>query len=298
MTRWATLDGQAPRIIAHRGASGLLPEHTLEAYALALAQGADVIEPDLVISRDGELIVRHDATLARSTDIATHARFLERSHDGDWPIDAFDADELALLRARQPFAQRDPSHDGRYRIPRFVDALEWAARSGHERRTPVTLYPELKHVAEFALRGRDPVPRFVELARAADSGAVRVWLQCFEPDPLQRVAERIDLPRFLLRDVDADWRADLRRYAGEFQGLAVAKSLLYDGRGHDSGLVAEAHALGLQVHAWTYRDDMLPTGVSAVDEELDRAFALGVDALFCDFPATGLARRALFAATN
>jgi glycerophosphoryl diester phosphodiesterase len=110
---WRTLDGTRPRIIAHRGASGPLPEHSLAAYELALVQRADVIEPDLVMSSDQALMVRHDLTLARSTDIASRPEYAQRAHDGDWLLHEFDARTLQSLRAIQPFAQRDRSHDGR-----------------------------------------------------------------------------------------------------------------------------------------------------------------------------------------
>ena len=100
---WDTLDRSPPLIIAHRGASGLRPEHTLEGYALALEQGADVIEPDLVPSADGVLFARHDAGLARSTDIAAREAFRMRQRDGDWPCDSLAASEMDSLRAVQPF---------------------------------------------------------------------------------------------------------------------------------------------------------------------------------------------------
>jgi len=123
---WPTLDGAPPRIIAHRGASGPMPEHTLEGYALALEQGADVIEPDLVSSRDAQLVIRHDRDLTRSTDIATRPEFAARRRNGDWWIEDLDLAEIARLRAVQPFPSRDHAYDGRFRIPTFAAALLWA----------------------------------------------------------------------------------------------------------------------------------------------------------------------------
>ena len=108
---WRTLDGGAPRIIAHRGASGLRPEHTLEGYALALSQGADIIEPDLVVSADGVLFARHDPGLARSTDIRLRPQFASRQEQGDWPVDRFAASEIDQLRAIQPNAARSSEFD-------------------------------------------------------------------------------------------------------------------------------------------------------------------------------------------
>ncbi len=159
---WKTLDRSPPLIIAHRGASGLRPEHTLEGYALALEQGADVIEPDLVPSADGVLFARHDAGLARSTDIASREAFRERRRDGDWRCDRLAADEIDGLRAVQPFPGRSNEFDGRFAAPRWQAVIEWAAGAARDRGAPVTLYPEIKHPADFAAHGVDPVTCFVE----------------------------------------------------------------------------------------------------------------------------------------
>src|SRR6185436_13434597 len=108
---WRTLDGRPTRVIAHRGASGYLPEHTAAAFRLGIEMGADAVEPDVVPSRDGVLVVRHDRGLARSTDVASRPEFADRARaasDGsrEWHVDDFDWTELRTLRAVQPFAQR------------------------------------------------------------------------------------------------------------------------------------------------------------------------------------------------
>lgn len=294
--RWSTLDGSPTRVIAHRGASGLLPEHTLAGYALALEQGAEVIEPDLVISRDLDLIVRHDRGLSRSTDVASRSEFAARQRDGDWWVEEFDRADLAELRAIQPFAQRDHVHDGLYPIPSFADVLAWATATARQRGTPIKLYPELKHPAQFAANGRDPLPRFIEALLQVDSADVTIWVQGFEIEALRRVRAATGLPVFLLLDAQADGRRALDTHGDEVDGFGASKSLLCTADGRDSGFVAQAHAAGLVVHAWTYRDDMLPAGMGRVEDELEQAFAIGADAVFCDFPATALAFRAQWAA--
>lgn len=286
MTAWRTLDGRPTRIIAHRGASGVLPEHTIAGYTLALQQGADVIEPDLLPGKDGVLVARHDPGLARSTDIAKHPEFAARSVDGDWAITHFTRKELATLRARQPHPQRDRSHDGRHAIPTFSEILAWADACARQHGEAVTLYPELKHPTWLLSQGFDPVAAFVDALRDVDAGRVQVWVQCFEAAPLLRVREATGLPVFLLLEQDVDWRQALRLHASDIDGVAVSKSML------DEGLVRTLHDQGLAVHAWTYRDDELPAGVVRVEDELELAFALGVDAVFCDFPATGVVVRA------
>jgi glycerophosphoryl diester phosphodiesterase len=287
VTAWATLDGTPTRIIAHRGASGVLPEHTIAGYALALQQGADVIEPDLLLSSDGVLVARHDPGLARSTDVAGRAEFAARGIDGDWAITHFTRLELATLRARQPSPRRDRSHDGRHAIPSFGELLAWADASARQRGEPVTLYPELKHPAWLRSQGLDPVAAFIAAMREVDAQRVAVWVQCFDAEPLREARAATGLPAFLLLENGADWQAALRDHGNEIDGLAVSKAMLGDG-----ALVRATHALGLGVHAWTYADDELPAGVARVEDELEHAFLLGVDAVFCDFPATGLAARA------
>lgn len=285
---WPTLDGQPPRIIAHRGASGLMPEHTLEGYALALEQGADVIEPDLVCTRDGHLVCRHDRNLLRSTDVATRPEFSTRRREGDWWVEDFDLAELSALRAVQPFPARDHTHDGRYRIPSFAGALLWAETAARQRRAKVRLYPELKSPAYFTARGADPLTRFSTLALQRNPARVELWLQSFEVAPLLALRETAEVPVFLLLDRKAPWRRLLPKYAGKLDGFGVDKCLLQDVDGSSSGLVEQAHDLGLQIHAFTYRDDHPAAGFASVLEELDVAFAIGVDALFCDFPVTAL----------
>ncbi len=144
-TQWATLDGAAPLIIAHRGASGYRPEHTLEAYALAIDMGADVIEPDLVFTKDGVLVARHDRYLSTTTDVSGHREFASRKRANndpdddpsnlsrnDWWVEDFTLAELKTLRARQPFPGRSREFDGRYEIPSFAEILALAAHKRKE----------------------------------------------------------------------------------------------------------------------------------------------------------------------
>jgi glycerophosphoryl diester phosphodiesterase len=289
---WSTLDRGPTRVIAHRGASGPLPEHTLAAYALAVEQGADLIEPDLVLTRDHHLMVRHDRGLRRSTDIASRPQFAGAAQSGDWPVEAFTRAELAPLRAIQPFVQRDRQFDGQYPLLEFSELLAWAEQQARSRGHAITLYPELKYPAAFAVAGLDPVSAFVAAVATSDPQHVRILLQCFEPEPLRRLHDALGLPAFLLLDQHADWRRAVREHGAWVAGFGVAKSLLFDPEGATSGLVHEAHADGLAIHAWTYRDDVLPAAVTRIEDELESAFELGVDAVFCDFPATALACRA------
>ena len=307
MAKWNTLNGLPPRIIAHRGASGYRPEHTLDGYALAAAQGADVLEPDLLMSRDGVLFARHDLSLARSTDIAVRPEFATRAREiagvRDWWISDFDAAELDTLRAVQPFPQRGKIYDGHFVLPRFSMVLDMLAALSAQHGRTFALYPELKHPEYFCTRGLDPVAALhTELsARNLTGSASPIWLQCFDHTVLRQAHARCGNPCFvLLETVPADLQerdALLHSLTQWTQGVAPSKFILWDVAGNDTGLTAAAHGHGLQVHAWTFRDDHSPAPFATGREELAAAFALGVDALFCDFPDTAVAARVAFAAS-
>jgi len=305
MPRWKTLDGSAPRIIAHRGASGYRPEHTLDGYALAAAQGADVLEPDLVLSRDRVLFARHDLGLARSTDVASRAEFASRAREiagqRDWWVSDFTASELDSLRAVQPFPERGMRFDGHLVVPRFAMLLDLRAAASANYGRTIGAYPELKHPEYFRALGLDPVAALHEELASRDllGAASPVWIQCFDHGVLREVKERCGNPCFALLEnvtVETDGRDALFREIADWaEGVAPPKHLLWDRVGNDDGLADAAHAHGLQVHAWTFRDDRSPAPFASAREELFAAFALGVDALFCDFPDTAIDARKLFA---
>lgn len=289
--RWRTLDHTPPRIIAHRGASGLRPEHSREAYLLAFAQGADVVEPDVLPSRNGMLFVRHDIDLGPTTDIARHAEFAARARMADgkrqWWIGDFDAAELDALRCVQHHPLRSRDYDGQSTILRLSHLLEMA------RAAACIVDVEIKDPDYFRASGLDPVALIESELRATDSLGARapVWLECFDQAVLRELHARCGNRSYALMDTAPD-ALQLRELAHWAAGIAPHKSLLWDTRGSDSGLVARAHAAGLEVHAWTFRDDGDCTPFTSSAAALDAAFAIGVDALFCDFPDTALARRA------
>lgn len=278
-----------PWVIAHRGASGLLPEHTLPGYALAVEQGADVIEPDLVASADGVLYARHDLGLARSTDIAERAEFASlrrNAGDGsaDWWIEDLVASQVDTLRAIQPWPARPHHRDGAYRVPRFTDVLALLVMERRRRERPLLVYPELKHPGHFARLGIDVVELLArDLEASGLVGAdAPVLVQCFDRDCLDRVRGRIGVRVVQLS-------IDLPDLAGSpVDGYGVSKQALMTPAG--AAFIAAAHEQGRAVHAWTFRDDQPHATLAPVDE-CATAFAQGCDGLFCDFPATGLAAR-------
>ena len=203
--------GMRPLVIAHRGASGYLPEHTLASYALAIAQGADFIEPDLVATRDGVLIARHDNELSLTTDVSGRGEFAGRRCrkriDGEdvegWFSEAFTLAEIRRLRARERLPEMRPDsarHDGKYEVPTFAEVLALAAAAPRA----VGVYPEIKHPTWFASEGArlDGTPihcnlgvRLVEgLIAARFTDPARVFVQSFEPASLIGLRD-VMLPR-------------------------------------------------------------------------------------------------------
>jgi glycerophosphoryl diester phosphodiesterase len=316
-----------PLVVAHRGASGLLPEETLEAFDLAIAQGADAIELDIVPTRDGVLIARHESELSATTNVADGAAFAARrstrSIDGrittGWFADDFAAGEIRMLRARQRLAFRDRSLDDRFRIPTLDDVLQWRSRV----RPALPLFIEIKHPTYFAGIGL-PIPELLlpTLARhdalGRESGIV---LMSFETSVLQELRPRTDLPLTqLLDDAGArpfDWTAakDSRTYADLLtpEGLAhiatyadgigawkrlIVPSMTADADGiarnalhlaAPTPLIPDAHAAGLFVCAWTFRDE--PQFIAAdyagdPRREYGQFLELGLDAFTTDFPGT------------
>jgi glycerophosphoryl diester phosphodiesterase len=277
-----------PLVIAHRGASGYRPEHTLASYRLAIALGADYVEPDLVSTRDGVLVARHESEIGGTTDIAGRAEFADRMTtkvvDGrevtGWFVEDLTLAELKTLRAVERLPQlrpRNTRYDGWYDVPTFAEILDLVADESRRLGRAIGVYPETKHPSYFAEEGlalEEP------LLAALAGHDLPAFVQSFEPGNLRWLRSRTDLP--LVQLVSAAGRADLvttsglRRVAQYADAIGVEKTLV------TSDLVADAHAAGLAVHAWTLRDetDSIADMWALVDA--------GVDGLFTDHPDTTL----------
>lgn len=279
----------------------MLPEHTLAAYRLAAIQGADVIEPDLVMSQDGALMARHDHYIGVSTNVSLVFPARRRTGVGvgtqEWFTEDFSFDEFAQLRARQPWPKRDQSHNDQYAIPTFDEVLDLRATLETELGRPLYVYPELKLPSYFSQLGLDPVPAFVAAWKARSPAArARILTQCFEPDTVRRLRAELG-PKAKLTQLLPALRGDqpvevtLDEIAQYANAIGPHKTALIDANGQSTGLLEAAHARGLKVHSYTFRDDALPSHYSSAEVELKAFLALGVDGLFSDFPAT--ARRAI-----
>lgn len=310
-----------PIVIAHRGASGERPEHTLAAYRLAIAQGADVIEPDLVPTKDGVLVARHENEISGTTDVADHAEFADRrttkTIDGraetGWFTEDFTLAELKTLRARERLPQLRPgntAYDGQEAIPTLAEVIALAKEAG------VAIYPETKHPTYFASIGLGTdAPLVAELQRAGWTDAsAPVFIQSFEVANLKRLAGMTKLRLIQLvaaEGAPADGTAPsypamttpagLRAVARYAWGIGPDKAMLWSGN-MPTALVADAHAAGLRVHPWTYRAENVflrapfrrgadKASRGDLTGEIRAPLAQGIDGFFTDFPAAGVAAR-------
>jgi glycerophosphoryl diester phosphodiesterase len=296
---YPTLGREKPIVIGHRGASGALPEHTLEAYQRALNDGADCIEPDLVITKDGQLAVRHDTYLSTTTNVASKPEFANRKrrstdpeYEGrvDWWVSDFTMAELKTLRAVQPFPGRAKVFDGLYQIPTFDQVLEMAKSRLTVASQKVCVYPEAKSPAYFASVGHPDMAEKIlaALDKHGMAGAGSpVFIQSFEPDFVQKIDGMTELPVVMLVADRAGYDAAMAMPGAPFwQGLGPNLSLLMDASGKSTGIVEAAHAKGIRVHPWTFRDDA-PIGGQPIEVSMKRFLALGIDGFFTDFPFTG-----------
>lgn len=232
---YPTLNGDKPLVIGHRGASGYLPEHTLESYKRAIELGADFIEPDLVATKDGVLVARHEPNITNTTDVATRAEFASRKtkkmvdgvEEEGWFASDFTLAEIKTLRAVQPMADRDQSHNGKYQIPTLQEVLDLAKAEGSKAGRTVGVYPETKHPTYHVNLGLKLEDRL--LAVLAQYGyttkASPVIVQSFEVSNLKylRTKTQIRLVQLVdANDVNPDGSMDLTAPYDKPYDFAVA----------------------------------------------------------------------------
>jgi glycerophosphoryl diester phosphodiesterase len=351
-SNFQTLDGKAPLVIGHRGAAGTLPEHTLEGYKLAIDQGADFIEPDLVLTKDGNMVARHEPMLDSTTDVGTKfpsTRMSTKNVDGIATTAYFASDftlaEIKTLRAKQSNTNRDQSKNGLYLIPTLDEIIALAKSEGSKANRSVGIYPEIKHstfhatVANFGANVFED--KLVATLHAAfgNASSAPVFIQSFEVSNLQYLRTKTKIKLVQLIDADdvnndgslslvAPYRqpydfvvkADSRLFSDLLTatGLDFVKTYadaigpwktylvktvndgvertsdntlnINDRRVEGStGIIELAHQKGLLVHTWTFRDDASGYGFKDPLAEMQYYMRLGIDGVFTDFPATGVA---------
>jgi len=358
-----TLEGQRPLVIAHRGASGYLPEHTLEAYQKAIDLGADVIEPDLISTRDGVLIASHYPNLAINTDVATHPEFASRRRE-NWSVDGelqsgwfahdFTLAELKTLGVVATDKERPQQYNGKFKIVTLQEIIVLVKVESRKLGRSIAIYPETKNPTYHRDLGLPLEDKLISAINSAgwNSRSAPVFVQSFEPSSLKemrdkglrvRMVQLIDADGYDFKTGDLtyappydrpyDWEksgdprlfkdmvtpaglAEISSYAdgigpwkpyivpvkGQLDGAGQLRDMNGDGQidlrdastQEPTSLIADAHRLGLFVHAYTFRneDRYLAYDYSGDPEaEYRQFFQLGVDGVFSEFPDTAVAAR-------
>ncbi|MDR6848676.1 glycerophosphoryl diester phosphodiesterase [Sphingomonas sp. BE137] len=317
----------SPIVIAHRGASGLRPEHTIASYTLAIEQGADFIEPDLVLTKDDVFVARHENDITGTTDVAKHPEFAARRTtkviDGEthigWFTEDFTLAELKTLRAieRLPKVRPDNAkYDGQFDVPTLAEVIALAKKHSVGGRV-VGIYPETKHPTYFASIGHPMEARLVAQLNAAgwSKPSDPVFIQSFEVNNLKQLHSMTGLRLIQLIDATgapADNAAPsyaamatpegLKAVAAYAYGIGPNKDMIQRGDAAPSTLVADAHAVGLRLHPWTFRAENMflppslrigtdPVARGKLAEEITRFLNLGIDGFFTDFAYIGVDAR-------
>jgi glycerophosphoryl diester phosphodiesterase len=280
-----------PIVIGHRGASGYRPEHTLAAYRLAIRLGADYVEPDLVSTKDGVLVARHENEISGTTDVADHPEFADRrttkTIDGrpvtGWFTEDFTLAELKTLRAKERLPEVRPDntrYDGRFEVPTLEEVLALVEEESRRVGRKIGVYPETKHPTYFDSIGLSMEEPLVQTLRehGLDRAKAKVFIQSFETGNLRELDDLTRAPLVQLIDgsgapydlaaagdpttyadmVTPDGLAEIAEYAdgvGANKNLVLPRDPATGATGEPSGLVPDAHDAGLLVHIWTLRDE-------------------------------------------
>lgn len=312
-----TFTSQSPIIIAHRGASGYRPEHTLAGYELAIDLGADYIEPDLVMTKDGILIARHENEISETTDIVDHAEFaylrttkiIDSEIKTGWFTEDLTIAEIKTLRAKERIPEIRPQnaiYNGMFTIPTFTEIIDLVKDKSEKVGRNIGIYPETKHPCYFQEIG---LPLEAALLSNLQDIDLPIFIQSFAVSNLKELSQKTDLPLVqLINDIGKPYdfviNNDQRTYrdlltakglqeiAEYAQAIGVHKNLLIPRDIHGkllspTSLIIDAHAANLQVHAWTFRNEdfFLPLDLQGNPEKEYEIFLnLGVNGVFTDYP--------------
>lgn len=362
-----TLSGGKAIVIAHRGTPGYLPEHTIEGYTNAIKMGADFIEPDLVMTKDGFLVVRHEPMLSGTTNVSEIPGFASKKTtkniDGkdisDWFVSDFTLAEIKQLRAKQAFVERLQEFNNQYFIPTFDEVIALAKQKSKELGRTIGIYPETKHPSFHEAQNLHITDKLLEQLTAAgwNNSDAPVYVQSFEVSNLQYIREKSTVKTIqLLSCYDVALNGDLiftvpkgelisdgmpydwylkgdKRDFGFFRtaagldfvktyasGIGPWKTFIISYKGTDvnkdgkaddinddgkvddadkialqpTNLIDEAHKRGLQVHAYTFRNESRRLLRNYNDNpilEYQAFYKLGIDGVFTDFTDTAIKAR-------
>lgn len=314
-----------PLVVGHRGASGHRPEHTIESYALAIKMGADFIEPDLVLTKDGVLIARHENEISGTTDVATifPDRKTTKTIDGEkitgWFSEDFTLAEVQKLHAKERLSFRSHDFDGKFSVPTFKEILKFLKEQENLTGRKIGLYVEIKHPSYFRSINLPLEQKVLDALNAAGLQKNFVFIECFETEtlkwlkknsqwPLVLLLEKDRLPYDLILQKDPRTMAqfltdiglqDIRTYA---DGIGPDKRLILptDSKGQllpTTNLIKRAHKAKLFVHPYTFRSDkefLAKAYKGDPQQEYLQFFKLGVDGVFSDFPDHAIQARTTF----
>ena len=360
-----TLNNEQPLVVAHRGASGYLPEETLEAYALAIDLGADAVEPDLVSTKDGVLIARHDPNLDYSTDVARRPEFASRKKtiqvDGEtqtgWFASDFTLAEVKTLGGISTDAERPQQFNGLYKVVTFQEIIDLVKLRSAQLGRTIAVYPETKNPSYHRSLGLPLEDKLISLIKAAgwNSKTAPIFVQSFEPGSLKemrnkglntRMVQLIDADDYDLKtgkltyaapyDRPYDWTlagdtrlfsamvtpvglAQIKTYAdgigpwkpyivpvkGTLDSMGNLRDMSGDGKVNYADastqpattLIDDAHAAGLFVHAYTFRNEQRRLAFNYNKDpkaEYLQFYRLGLDGVFSDFTDTALEARKIY----
>jgi len=286
------LGGQAPIVIAHRGASGYLPEHTLGGYELAVKLGADYIEPDLQLTKDGYLVAMHDATLTRTTNVAT----LFAPRNGSYNVSEFTLAEVKTLTVK-PVGTASTSYPGftptstdPYRIPTFDEVIDLARSLGASAGREIGIYPEAKQA--------DPVMEDKILATLVAKGYTgndKVFIQSFSAETIESIHDKQALlgVDFNLLVLSSSSSALVAFGLDKIKSFADGIGVSITGAGMSESFIDLAHDAGLLVHGYTFSK----TGSAAADEYA-KFFGWGMDGVFSNYTDLAITARDAFVAAQ
>ena len=311
-----------PLVIGHRGASGHRPEHTLEAYQLAIEMGADFIEPDLVSTKDGVLIARHENEISETTNVAEEfpTKKTTKIIDGEsitgWFTEDFTLQEIKTLKAKERLSFRNQKYNGQFQVATFDEIINLVKSESERRKRSIGVYPETKHPSYFQSLQMPLDKMLVQSLKSANLDRQKnpVFIQSFEPSILQSLKTQTTDPLILLiGDLD-EVPYDLKQTSSKmtYQQLLSEKGMMdlknyISGIGFhksqllDSDLVERAHQQNLLVHVYTFRSDKtyLDSKYQGRPElEYLEFFKLGVDGVFSDFPDDAVKARSQYLSPN
>jgi glycerophosphoryl diester phosphodiesterase len=289
----------SPLIIGHRGASGHRPEHTFASYQLAAEMGADFIEPDLVSTKDGVLIARHENEIGGTTDVATkfpdrrRTKTIDGAEVSGWFSEDFTLAEIKTLRAKERLPFRSHEYDGEFEVPTFDEVIALAQKLGKQLGRPIGVYPETKHPAYFRSIGLPLEDRLLaSLTRYGwNSKESPVFIQSFEEN-LRQIRPRTTVRLIRLLEGKMPTDAELLEIRSYADGIGPNSRMVIPVNAdrtvkEPTDLVTRAHAAGLLVHIWTLRAEpvfLSPSYHGDFAAEFKQFRALGVDGIFTDFP--------------